>query len=424
MTTAKKGGLFGDVRKTLFGNLVFSIAQWVVLIVVARLGSAEQVGYITLATAIATPVFALTGLSLRDARAVDVGPVRSDQDYLRLRVLLSMAAVILAAVIIVGKYGDATWALIFVISAVVLTRIPHMQSTLHYGIAQTRGRFDVVVKSQVLRGVLGALCFAVTFAVTGSVGSGFVAQALCWIAIIVVAERRALAQDGVDFDIGPFGRANLQQAFGLMLWMMPMSIAGALQMISLYVPRLVLAEFVTFEALGLFGAIYYFLTAIQTLAIGISQASVSRMAKAAATGNAPLLRRITALVMGANLALGLAIVVGALTVGEWLVGAVYGAAYVDRFLIVMVAVTAALQLVMGVTQYALLAGHHFALRLWINLICLIAAFAFSFWMIPDGGAVGAAWAILWVVVVRLSLGLLVLGWMLSRPLVPAGEGRA
>ncbi len=412
--TGRKSGLFGDIRRTLTGNLVFAATQWVLLIFVARLGTAEQVGYITLAAAIVTPVFALTGLSLRDARAVDHGRESTDQDYFLLRMMMTAAAVALAVVVIFGVYGGAATAFIAAALALVLTKIPHTQSALNYGIAQTRGRFDVIVKSQVLRGILGVACFAAAFALTKSVGAGFVAQALCWIVVMVICERRPLAQDGVVFGVRDARGPQIRRALGLMVWLLPLSIAGVLQMVSLYVPRIALAEYVTFEELGLFGAIYYFLTAIQTVIRSISQASVSRMAKAASLGNAKRLRRITAIVMGANLLLGLVIIAGALIVGEWVVGAVYGAQYVNSFLIVMVAVTAALQLLMGATQYALLASHHFWLRLWINVLCLLAAIGLSLWLIPERGADGAAWVIIWVTVIRLVLGVMVMIWSMSR----------
>ncbi len=411
----KRGGLLGDIRRTLTGNLVFAATQWALLIVVARMGSAEQVGYITLAAAIATPVFALTGLSLRDARSVDYGRDSSDQDYFLLRSMMTTGAVLLALAIIFGIYGAAPTGLILAALGLVLTKIPHTQSTLNYGIAQRRGRFDVIVNSQVLRGVLGVVCFAIAFAVTRSVGAGFLAQAICWFAVLLWVERRPLAKEGVVFRAGRPNGPELRRALGLMIWLLPLSIAGVLQMVSLYVPRIVLAEHVTYEALGLFGAIYYFLTAMQTVIRSISQASASRMAKAATSGNAARFRRITMVLIAGNLGIGLFIILAAFLVGEAVIGAIYGAEYVDRFLIIMVAITAALQLVMGFTQYALLASQHFALRLWINAVCLFAAIGLSLWLIPEGGVDNAAWVILWVTVIRLVLGFAVLGWTMTRP---------
>ncbi|MEY1556946.1 lipopolysaccharide biosynthesis protein [Yoonia sp. R2331] len=414
----KEKGLLGDISRTLTGNLVFAAAQWFIIIVVARLGSPEQVGYVTLAAAIVTPIFALTGLSLRDARSVDVRGGHSDHDYMLLRIMMNTTAVLLSGVVILGFYGDRPGAVVFAALGLVLTKVPHTQSLLHYGIAQTRGRFDVIVTSQVLRGLLGVMCFGVVFAFTGSVGAGFVAQSICWAVVLILAERRPLARDGVAFGLGRIDLPKVRRALALMVWMLPLAIAGVLQVVSLYVPRLVLAEYVSFEALGLFGAIYYFLTAIQTVIRSISQASVSRMAKAEASGNRSRFWRITGIVLAANAVLGLFIIAGAYAVGEWVVAAVYGAAYVDLFLILMVAVTAALQLIMGVTQYTMLASHHFWLRMWVNGICLVAAIGLSFLFIPASGVTGAAWVILWVSVIRLVLGLAVLGWSMTRPSTP------
>src|ERR1044072_4016691 len=56
---------------TLAGNLIYSGCQWGVLIVLARLGSPEQVGQFALALAVTAPVIMLSNLQLRGVLATD-----------------------------------------------------------------------------------------------------------------------------------------------------------------------------------------------------------------------------------------------------------------------------------------------------------------------------------------------------------------
>ncbi|HMW55726.1 MAG TPA: lipopolysaccharide biosynthesis protein, partial [Accumulibacter sp.] len=76
---------------SLVGNIVYALCQWMMLIIIARLGNARDVGIYSLALAISAPVMLFLGMNLRVAIATDQKHQFNIQDYLALRVCSSTA---------------------------------------------------------------------------------------------------------------------------------------------------------------------------------------------------------------------------------------------------------------------------------------------------------------------------------------------
>ena len=70
---------------TFVGNIVYSFAQWGMLIVLARLGSPELVGQFSLGLAITAPVIMLTNMQLRAIQVTDTREEYTFGDYLGLK---------------------------------------------------------------------------------------------------------------------------------------------------------------------------------------------------------------------------------------------------------------------------------------------------------------------------------------------------
>ena len=75
------------VAWTFAGNTIYAACQWAMLVIVAKLGSADAVGVFALAFAVTAPVMLLTGLQLRAVQATDTwvasrsGIIRGETSY-------------------------------------------------------------------------------------------------------------------------------------------------------------------------------------------------------------------------------------------------------------------------------------------------------------------------------------------------------
>src|ERR1700730_3851088 len=76
------------------GSGIFAASQWGIIVVFAKLGSAAVVGQLVYGLALTTPLFVIAGLALRSIQATDAGNRHTLGQYLGLRALTTVAAII------------------------------------------------------------------------------------------------------------------------------------------------------------------------------------------------------------------------------------------------------------------------------------------------------------------------------------------
>src|SRR6185295_8792824 len=93
--------LKSDFTWALSGNVLYSACQWGIVLILAKLGSPEQVGEYALGLAVSAPIIVFANFQLRVLLASDVkGQFRFGQ-YLTFR-MLSMGAALLAVAVLVA----------------------------------------------------------------------------------------------------------------------------------------------------------------------------------------------------------------------------------------------------------------------------------------------------------------------------------
>ena len=100
MSAAAGLSLGRNISWTLVGNLVYAASQWGMLILLARLATPQIVGQYALALAVSAPVFMALNLQLRGVQATDAAQDFRFGDYLRLRLITTVLALIVLAMLI------------------------------------------------------------------------------------------------------------------------------------------------------------------------------------------------------------------------------------------------------------------------------------------------------------------------------------
>ena len=89
--------VFPSVRKNmLFASLAyafFALTQWGIVVVLSRIGTPEDVGTLTVLTALITPIFLLANMDMRNGHSADDLTDFSPSDYFALRLWSSFLAV-------------------------------------------------------------------------------------------------------------------------------------------------------------------------------------------------------------------------------------------------------------------------------------------------------------------------------------------
>ncbi|ETX16723.1 hypothetical protein OCH239_01290 [Roseivivax halodurans JCM 10272] len=402
-TVAPALSLRSNLAFGLFGNVIFAITQWAIVAVVARLGTPEEVGAVTIATALATPLFMLAAMSMREGHSVDDLTEFGRDDYFALQFFngLFAAAVVLALVAIL--YSDAGTLVQTSTIAFTLVKFVGNQANMHFGIFQREQRLDFIAIAYITRGIAGLAAFGVVFWATGVLWQAFCAEALAWLLVLLTVDRRLLARLDVTGRLTGIFRADPRKLMRLFLWMAPLGIAGFLTNASASAPRLVLDRYVDLAAVGVFGAITYIGTASQQVINSIGSASASRLRRLVRTGNSRGFMKLSAKLVALSGGLGVLLVIAVAFAGEAILTILYGADYANVTLFGIVAVYIALRMAFAPLQFSLSAGHAYWNRLFVSAAGFVATLGVALALVPRMGAEGAAWALVAGAVMRTLL---------------------
>ncbi|MBE1427380.1 hypothetical protein H4684_004074 [Desulfomicrobium macestii] len=83
-----------NVSASFAGNVVYAISQWLLIILLAKLGGEQILGLYALALAVVSPVFALTNMNLRAVQATDAEKPVNFDSYGRFRYLSSISSML------------------------------------------------------------------------------------------------------------------------------------------------------------------------------------------------------------------------------------------------------------------------------------------------------------------------------------------
>src|SRR5262249_22019140 len=150
--------------------------NWAMIAILAKLGTPEMVGQFALGLAIAQPTMLLAQLHLRAVQATDAGHEFQFEDYLALRLLTTLAAVIaIGGIAAFGGFQTQT-ALVIVVTAFGIGF--DAVSDVIYGLLQRHERMDRIAISMILKGSVSLFGLWLGIVVTGRVLGAAVGSAV------------------------------------------------------------------------------------------------------------------------------------------------------------------------------------------------------------------------------------------------------
>ena len=157
-------------------------------IVLAKLGSPEQVGQFALGLAATAPIFMFATLRLRDIQATDARQEYLFGHYFALRLITTVLSLLVIAGIALASGYEAETAL--VILATGASKASEAISDGFYGLFMQQERLDRIAKSLMMKGPLALLGLTIGFYLTGSVFWGVVGLAMARVAVMVGYDMR------------------------------------------------------------------------------------------------------------------------------------------------------------------------------------------------------------------------------------------
>ncbi|ADY27689.1 polysaccharide biosynthesis protein (plasmid) [Deinococcus proteolyticus MRP] len=377
-------GLRAGMLWTVAGQGVYSAAQWLMVIVLARSGGASDVGLYSLGLALTAPLFLLLGLQLRAVQATDAQGHFEFRDYAALR-LPSMALGLAVTAVLAWLYPHASGPVWWLGVAKALEG----GSDVMYGLMQQRERLDWIAQSTLLRGLLGLALLALIYRLTGDLTLATLGLALAGLATLLL------------FDL-PRGRRlaagrwwTWPPSSALLRLALPLGVVIGLVSLGTNLPRLFVERQLGREALGIYAALSYVTVAGSVFVVALGTALTTRLSQVFARGDRAGFVRLTLALMAGAGGVGLLLVLLSAVAGAPLLALLYGPAYAEHartfFWLTLAGVAGYLASSLG---FAVTAARRFREQLPLFAVVTAVLVLACWWLIPRYGLLGAAAATL------------------------------
>lgn len=402
-----------NVGAAFFGSTVYALSQWLLLVLLARLGGASEVGIFVLALAITTPVFRLVNLDLRQVQASDASERYTLAEYLGVAYLSApiAAAISLAAGAMLAKSGEEALA---AIAAVAGMKAVETIALVLYGYYQREERLDRVSASLVARGGLGAIGFGAVYWLSGSVPASALGMGIIWLMVIYIVDGVGVRRlrGGTNDDWGlTFLRPRFEwrRSWSLAWMALPVGISASVMSLNVQVPRYVIEFELGSSALGVFASLAYGIRVIQLITGAMGNAVVPRLSQLHLSGRRGAFAGVLGKTLAAAVAAGAAGVLGATLVGERALELVYGEGFARGELLVRLMIAG---LVMAAAEMlgAAMMGMGLLRSRMVGIITTTAVVSMAcLRLVPPQGLMGAADALVvgfgwWLLVSGLIVG--------------------
>lgn len=408
---------------TFVGNVVYAGCQWGMLMVLAKLGSPEMVGQFALGLAVTAPIIILTNLQLRAVQATDARTEYQFRDYLGLRLISTvLALLIIAGIVFITDYRLET---ALVILAVGLSKAIESLSDVFYGLLQQHERMDRIAQSKMIKGFLSLIALGIIVYLTDSVLWGALGLALVWVLILVGYDLRSgvlVLRIGTPankvFSTDTVSQRSLYPRWHVatlsrLAWLaLPLGISTMLISLNTNIPRYFIERNLGEYELGIFAALAYLMVAGNTVIGALGQSAIPRLANHYAMNDVSAFYRLLLNLVSLGILLGTIGTSAVLVAGREILALLYRpeyASFSDIFLwLVMAAGIGYVNSFLGCSITATRMFHYFiapyALVTIINLGC-------SALLIPDHGLQGAAWTIMITNLASCVVPIIILLWI-------------
>jgi O-antigen/teichoic acid export membrane protein len=414
--TAKR--LRDDFAWMLAGNVIYSACQWGIVIALAKLGTAKQVGEYALGVAVSAPIAVFANLQLRALVASETRDRFTFGHYLAFR-LASLGAA-LAVITGVARYSQPDWSLRAIVILTGFAQALEALSETYYGFMQKCGRMDRVSISLLLRGPFPLAALCATMYRTHSVILAVVALLMARFVILFAWDMRlGFAQAA----LGPTQAAaatrvrwDASSMFSLLRLALPLGVIVMLLSLNSNFPRYFLEAHAGSAELGIFSALASLLTAGNLVVSAFGQSVFQPIARACADKDRAKFRAysLVALLLGSGV--GLAFVVAASLFGRTILGHVFRPEYAEHTGALVRLTFAGTVLFVGSSLgYVITGARRLGPQIPVLVLSGLASAAVSAWSIPLNGLNGAADAMLAAGLVQLA-GISRILWRVDRDL--------
>lgn len=377
------------------GKMAYAASRAAILMLIAKLGTAEMVGQYALAFAVTTPIFMCADMDLRSVLATDTKNRLAFADYLGLRLLTTAACMAVVGAMALLQGNPQTALVLLLVGA---ARGSDAVSDMLYGLMQKHERMDRPGVSLMLKSALSTLAMGLLLALRHSLVWGVAGMALAWLVVLLcydIPSARPFASVRI--------RLRPRELRSLLKLSLPLGAVLLFSSLNRNLPNYFINAFQGTAALGYFSSIVYILTSGSLVDTALSQSANARMARLFGSGDTRGFVKVYLKIAGLTLALGACMLGAAAAFGGPVLSLLYRpeyAAYAGVFTLVMAA--AGMSYAADITMSTLTSARNFLIQ---PLLCggtLAVGLLLNARLVPGMGLAGAALCILLTACLQLA----------------------
>ena len=419
-TTLKPLSLRGNFAWATVGNIVYSACSWLMLAIIAKVGSPAMVGQLSLSLAVIQPIIAFSQLNLSQVQTTDARKEYRFGDYLALRLITNgLALLVLLGLALWGGY-DRTQCIVLVL--VGISAVFDAFGDVTFGLLRQREVMDRIAISMAAEGVLSLALLSIGMFCLHSLLWAAAGYALASALVVVCYDIPcAVHVLRTDADCAE-NLVTLRGRFALprphwkirtllkLAWLaLPLGTIMLLIALNNNISRYFVHHTLGAHGLGIFSALISFVAAGRIVILALGQSASPRLARHYADGDRQKFTGLLLRLVIIGAVVGVAAPAFALVAGRQILTFFYTAEYA-RHLNVFVLYLAAggAGYVASFLGYGITAARYFKIQTVTLGALSIVTVVTCAWLIPAYGAEGAGWSALLVAFGNILGNLLIL----------------
>ncbi len=383
------------------GGATYAVCQWLLVVIIAKLGTPEMLGTFALGLAIAAPVMLFCDMRLRVIHASDALDRYDFTEYLAVRIGTSLVgfAFITMLALALGYRREVLVVIVLIAAAKAVESI----SGILYGFLQKSDRPSAVGSSSSVKGLLSLLFVASALHFTGSLICAAAALFSAWLLILLTYDlanvvhvlRRAQRWNGYrHFILSVRKGASFHVARTIVMTALPMGLVASLSSLTVNIPRYAIEAYRDTTALGFFAALAYGAIIPGRIVFTLGEASIARLGITWVT-SPPTFRSLVLKLSSLVGVLGILGIAGSALFGKPILSHVYRPEYAQHSsVLVLIMIYGAFSSMSSWLSYALTATRHLKSQALLAATAAIIALAISGPLVRASGLSGAAWTLI------------------------------
>lgn len=382
----------------LFGNIVLAACNWAVIVVLAKIGSPEDVGQIVLGLAISGPVLKFFNMGLTTSQATDAKALFTFGDYFGLRIVsVVVGMLVIGLIVAMTDYAPATAIVVLIVS---FAKAAEALSTVVWGFFQQRDRLDLRAHSQVSKGVLSLFLLTIGMVLTGNVVWASVGMFAGYLLTFLLVDiPSAIRELGKSDDHSRKGEGISPTFDRRVLWALaklsvPVGCVGAIGAWIVNLPRITIEQVLGSYELGIYGALAYSMVVLSTVMNAVDQSSKARLARYFSARQVVQYTTLVRRTVAIGVVLGVGAVVASAVAGRLILNIVYTSEYAQYAHTLTVLMIAALIGQVGASlSNAITSARRFKTALAVSAVAGGVIVPAALWLVPAYGIIGGAWSL-------------------------------